>query len=55
MLNAVSLSAFLCLSLCIHTSIPHTCWVRHVLTLAIINVVQKEEAAMEFAEDVFEF
>jgi hypothetical protein len=29
----------------LHSSFPHTCRVRQVLTLAINNVVQKEEAA----------
>jgi hypothetical protein len=38
----------------LHSSFPHTCWVRHVLTLAINNVAQKEDAAIEFAEDVVE-
>jgi hypothetical protein len=33
----------------------HTCWVRQVLTPAINNVAQKEEATMEFAEDVAKF
>jgi hypothetical protein len=31
----------------LHSSFPHTCWVRQVLTLAINNVAQKEEAAMK--------
>jgi hypothetical protein len=28
-------------------SFPQTCWVRQLLTLAINNVAQKEEAAMK--------
>jgi hypothetical protein len=39
----------------LHSYFPHTCWVRQVLTLAINNVAQKEEATVEFAEDVAEF
>jgi hypothetical protein len=31
----------------LHSYFPHTCWVRQVLTLAINNVAQKEEAAMK--------
>jgi hypothetical protein len=51
MLNAYSPSTIKPL----HSSFPHTCWVRQVLTLAINNVAQKEEATTEFAEDVAEF
>jgi hypothetical protein len=39
----------------LHSSFPHTCWVRQVLTLAINIVAHKEEATMEFAEDVTDF
>jgi hypothetical protein len=31
----------------LHSSCPHTCWVRQVLTIAINNVAQKEEASMK--------
>jgi hypothetical protein len=36
----------------LHSFFPHTCWVRQVLTLAINNVAQKEEATMKSCEDV---
>jgi hypothetical protein len=36
----------------LHSYFPHTWWVRQVLTLAINNVAQKEEATLEFVEDV---
>jgi hypothetical protein len=36
----------------LHSYIPHTCWVRQVLTLAINNVAQKEEATLKSCEDV---
>jgi hypothetical protein len=36
----------------LHSYFPHTCWVRQVLTLAINNVAQKEEADMKSCEDV---
>jgi hypothetical protein len=47
MLNAYSQSTIKTL----HSCFPHTCWVRQVLTLAINNVAQKEEATLEFVED----
>jgi hypothetical protein len=52
LLNAVNLLALL---KPLHSYFPHTFWVRQVLTLAINNVSQKEEATLEFAEDVAEF
>jgi hypothetical protein len=48
MLNALSQSTMKPL----HSYFPHTCWVRQVLTLAINNVAQKEEATPKSCEDV---
>jgi hypothetical protein len=39
----------------IEPSFPHTCGVRQVLTIAINNVAQKEEADLKPCEDVVEF
>jgi hypothetical protein len=36
----------------LHSFFSHTCWVRQVLTLAINNVAQKEEATLKSCEDV---
>jgi hypothetical protein len=36
----------------LHSYFPHTCWVWQVLTLAINNVDQKEEATLKSCEDV---
>jgi hypothetical protein len=52
MLNAYSQSTIKPL----HSFFPRTCWVRQVLTLAINNVAQKEEASTwRWHEDVLEF
>jgi hypothetical protein len=48
MLNARSQSTIKPL----HSSFPHTCRVRQVLTLAINNVAQNEEATLKSCEDV---